>query len=72
MKRILLLAFDLGVLHRKQREIPVSESLLLSAGYIGIGWPMDAESGVTLSRISLPTTSLASGWRNRCRWTTSS
>jgi len=32
-----LLAFDLGVLHRKQREIPVSESLLLSAGYIGIG-----------------------------------
>jgi tellurite resistance protein TerC len=32
-----LLAFDLGVLHREPREIPVSESLLLSAGYIGIG-----------------------------------
>ena len=32
-----LLAFDLGVLHRKQREIPVSESLMLSAGYIVIG-----------------------------------
>ncbi|MCQ4166345.1 TerC family protein [Tahibacter harae] len=32
-----LLAFDLGVLHRKQREIPVSESLLLSAGYIAMG-----------------------------------
>jgi tellurite resistance protein TerC len=38
-----LLVLDLGVLHRKQREIPVSESLWLSAGYIGIalmfgGW----------------------------------
>jgi tellurite resistance protein TerC len=32
-----LLAFDLGVLHRKQREIPVSESLWLSAGYIAMG-----------------------------------
>lgn len=32
-----LLAFDLGVLHRKQREIPVGESLLLSAGYIAMG-----------------------------------
>ena len=32
-----LLAFDLGVLHRKQREIPVSESLMLSAGYIAMG-----------------------------------
>lgn len=31
---VLLLAFDLGVLHRKAREIPVGESLLLSAGYI--------------------------------------
>ena len=29
-----LLAFDLGVLHRKQREIEVGESLWLSAGYI--------------------------------------
>jgi tellurite resistance protein TerC len=38
-----LLVLDLGVLHRKQREIPVSESLWLSAGYIGValmfgGW----------------------------------
>lgn len=38
-----LLAFDLGVLHRKQREIEVGESLALSAGYIAIaclfgGW----------------------------------
>ncbi|MBL8301014.1 MAG: TerC family protein [Rhodanobacteraceae bacterium] len=32
-----LLAFDLGVLHRKQREIPVTESLYLSAGYIVVG-----------------------------------
>jgi tellurite resistance protein TerC len=31
---ITLLAFDLGILHRKQREISVSESLWLSAGYI--------------------------------------
>jgi tellurite resistance protein TerC len=32
-----LLALDLGVLHRKQREIGVRESLLLSVGYIGLG-----------------------------------
>ena len=29
-----LLAFDLGVLHRKSREIPLKESLLLSGAYI--------------------------------------
>ena len=33
---VLLLAFDLGVLHRRSREIEVGESLVLSAGYIGI------------------------------------
>ncbi|WP_308222991.1 MULTISPECIES: TerC family protein [unclassified Sphingomonas] len=33
---IILLALDLGVLHRKQREIGVSESLILSAIYIGL------------------------------------
>ena len=32
-----LLALDLGVLHRKQREIGVRESLLLSAFYIALG-----------------------------------
>jgi tellurite resistance protein TerC len=32
-----LLVFDLGVLHREHREIGVSESLLLSAGYITAG-----------------------------------
>lgn len=32
-----LLAFDLGVLHRKAHEIEVGESLLLSAFYIGLG-----------------------------------
>jgi len=31
---ISLLAFDLGVLHRKEREIEVAESLWMSAGYI--------------------------------------
>ena len=31
-----LLAFDLGVLHKDDREIGVSESLLLSAGYISV------------------------------------
>ena len=33
---VLLLAFDLGVLHRSSREIEVGESLILSAGYIAI------------------------------------
>jgi tellurite resistance protein TerC len=32
-----LLVFDLGVLHRKEHEIGVTESLLTSALYIGIG-----------------------------------
>ena len=32
-----LLALDLGVLHRGNREIGVKESLLLSAGYISMG-----------------------------------
>ena len=32
-----LLILDLGVLHRKQREIGVQESLILSAVYIGLG-----------------------------------
>lgn len=32
-----LLALDLGVLHRGNREIGVKESLMLSAGYIGMG-----------------------------------
>jgi tellurite resistance protein TerC len=34
---ILLMAFDLGILHRKSREIEVRESLFLSAFYIGLG-----------------------------------
>jgi tellurite resistance protein TerC len=32
-----LLALDLGVLHRKQREIGIRESLLLSAVYVALG-----------------------------------
>ena len=44
-----LLALDLGVLHRGQREIGVRESLLLSAGYIAVallfGWWVWAELG---------------------------
>lgn len=34
---IVLLALDLGILHRDQHEIGVRESLMLSAGYITIG-----------------------------------
>ena len=49
-----LLAFDLGVLHKEDREIGVRESLLLSAGYISaavmfggwVWWNMGAESGM--------------------------
>jgi tellurite resistance protein TerC len=51
---VTLLALDLGVLHRNDREIEVKESLLLSAGYIGIAllfgawvwWYMGAQSGM--------------------------
>ena len=49
-----LLAFDLGVLHKEDREIGVRESLLLSAGYISaallfgawVWWQMGAASGM--------------------------
>lgn len=48
-----LLAFDLGVLHRDDHEIGVRESLLLSAGYIGVAllfgawvwWHLGSERG---------------------------
>ncbi|MDQ8021555.1 MAG: TerC family protein [Moraxellaceae bacterium] len=51
---ISLLAFDLGVLHKDEREIGVRESLLLSAGYISaallfgawIWWYLGAQSGM--------------------------
>lgn len=51
---IALLAFDLGVLHKEQREIGVAESLWLSAIYFGIAilfgaaiwWQVGAAAGV--------------------------
>jgi tellurite resistance protein TerC len=50
---VALLSFDLGVLHKDDREIGVRESLLLSAGYISIAllfgawvwWYLGAQSG---------------------------
>ena len=51
---VALLALDLGVLHKQEREIGVRESLLLSAGYISIAllfgvwvsWYLGAASGL--------------------------
>lgn len=51
---VALLVFDLGVLHRKEREIPVGESLLLSAGYVAVAvvfggflwWQLGPKSGM--------------------------
>ena len=51
---ITLLVLDLGVLHKKDREIGVSESLMLSAGYISLGvafgawvwWYLGPQSGI--------------------------
>jgi tellurite resistance protein TerC len=51
---VVLLALDLGVLHRKQREIGVTESLVLSAVYIALGlafggwvwWYMGETAGI--------------------------
>lgn len=51
---LLLLAFDLGVLHKERREIGVAEALKLSCGYIvlallfnaGVFWYFGAESGL--------------------------
>jgi tellurite resistance protein TerC len=51
---VTLLALDLGILHKDDREIEVKESLWLSAGYIGIAaifggwlwWYLGAQSGM--------------------------
>lgn len=51
---VALLTLDLGVLHKKSREIEARESLLLSAGYISLGllfgawvwWYLGPKSGV--------------------------
>ena len=51
---VALLAFDLGVLHKDDREIGVQESLLLSGGYISVAlvfgawvwWYLGAQSGM--------------------------
>jgi tellurite resistance protein TerC len=51
---VILLALDLGILHKDDREIEVKESLWLSAGYIGIAaifggwlwWYLGAQSGM--------------------------
>jgi tellurite resistance protein TerC len=51
---ITLLVLDLGVLHKKDREIGVKESLMLSAGYISLGvtfgawvwWYLGRQSGI--------------------------
>ena len=51
---VTLLAFDLGVLHKDNKEIEVRESLFLSAGYIGVAtafgawvwWYLGAQSGI--------------------------
>jgi tellurite resistance protein TerC len=51
---ITLLTLDLGVLHKENREIEAKESLLLSAGYIGLGlifgvwvwWYLGPQSGI--------------------------
>ena len=51
---VALLAFDLGVLHKEDKEIGVRESLLLSGGYISaallfgawVWWYLGAESGM--------------------------
>ncbi|KNZ31948.1 MAG: membrane protein [Methylibium sp. NZG] len=51
---VALLAFDLGVLHKDDKEIGVQESLLLSAGYISVAlifgawvwWYLGAQSGM--------------------------
>ncbi len=51
---VMLLAFDLGVLHKDDHEIEVKESLLLSAGYISVAllfgtwvwWYLGSQSGI--------------------------
>ncbi|MFG6459940.1 TerC family protein [Roseateles sp. DXS20W] len=51
---VTLLAFDLGVLHKDDHEIGVRESLMLSAGYIGVAlafgayvwWYLGAQAGM--------------------------
>jgi tellurite resistance protein TerC len=49
---LVLLALDLGVLHRKQREIGVAESLVMSGVYIALGLAFGAWVWVSLGEAS--------------------
>ncbi len=42
---LVLLVLDLGVLHRKSREISIRESMMMTAFYIAIGLAFAAGSG---------------------------
>lgn len=69
---LLLLVFDLGVLHRNTHEISVTESLWMSALYIGLGllWSVAvwwiyatyADAGAVDEQIASQTTDAARAW----------
>ncbi len=68
---VALLAFDLGVLHRKEREIGIAESLKLSAFYICAGLGFGAY--IWLSRGPKDGLDYYTGFlveKNRYRWIT--
>ena len=49
---VVLLALDLGIFHRKAREISVAESLLLSGFYIAVGLAFGAWVWINLGSVS--------------------
>ena len=67
-----LLAFDLGVLHRKSREIPLKESLVLSGAYILVAVVFGAWTWATLGSDAARPSSAATCWRRAFRSTMSS
>ncbi len=69
---VVLLALDLGLFHRKAREIGVKESLLLSAFYITIGLAFGAWVWVNIGPASGKEYLTGFLSKRRCPWTTSS
>jgi hypothetical protein len=69
---VALLAFDLGILHRDNREIGVRESLTLSAFYIALGSASAPSYGCSSALKPASSTSRALSSRKASRWTTSS
>ena len=69
---VVLTAFDLGFLHKEDRELGIAESLKLSVFYITVALLFGVWCGSSAARPRVCNISQASSSRRHCRSTTSS